>query len=108
VSETERLLRYALVPVEPPGALANRVERKLLALTDAAAEELAEWELRSMRDPRNWLRPVAAVVIGGAAGSTLVLVRARQRQRARDRRGVRGLGRSVREAAADVRRQLRR
>ena len=30
-----------------------------------------------MRDPRNWGRPVAAIVIGGAADGALVVVRAR-------------------------------
>ena len=48
-----------------------------------AADELADWELSAMRDPRNWGRPVAAVVVGGAAAGALVLVRARQRHKRR-------------------------
>jgi type II secretory pathway component PulJ len=35
-----------------------------------------------MRDPRNWVRPAVAIVAGGAAGSALVLLRARHRARA--------------------------
>ena len=87
LSETERLLTYALAPLEPPGVLTDRLERRLTELTGAAAEELADWELGAMRDPRNWARPVAALVIGGAAGGALVLVRARQQRQQRHRRG---------------------
>jgi hypothetical protein len=36
-----------------------------------------------MRDPRNWARPAAAVVIGAGAGSALVLLRVRNRHRTR-------------------------
>ena len=81
MSETERLLRYALAPVEPPGALTDRLERRLTEVTASAAEELAEWELRAMRDPRNWTRiarPIAAGVVAGGAGGALVLLRARR------------------------------
>src|ERR687896_118633 len=63
----ERLLRMALTPVEPPEALSDRLERGLSELTDAAVEELAEWELSAMSDPRNWVRPVAAGVDGVAS-----------------------------------------
>ena len=41
MSEVERLLRGALVPVEPPVDLAERMERRLTAMTDAAVDELA-------------------------------------------------------------------
>ena len=34
-----------------------------------AADELEAWELSAMRDPRNWVRPAAAVVAGSAAGA---------------------------------------
>ena len=56
----ERLLRMALTPVEPPEALSDRLERGLSELTEAAVEELADWELSAMRDPRNWVRPAAS------------------------------------------------
>lgn len=108
MSEVERLLRSALVPVEPPGSLTDRFEEALSELTDAAADELADWELRAMRDPRNWARPAAAALVGGAAGGALVLVRARQQQRRRQARGLRALERSVRDVAGDVRGRLRR
>ena len=110
MSETERLLSYALAPVEPPGALAERLELTLAEVTASAAEELADWELRAMRDPRNWARPVAAVVIGGAAGAALVVLQARQRQRQRGglAGGARALERRSRELAGGVRARLRR
>ena len=107
-SEAERRLRSALVPVDPPGSLSDRLERRLTTLSDAAAEELADWELRAMEDPRNWGRVAGAVVVGAAAGGALVLVRARQRQRRRPPRGVRGFSRNVRGAIADVRGRVRR
>jgi hypothetical protein len=108
MSDVERLLRTALVPVEPPGSLTDRVEQALSELTDAAAEELAEWELRTMRDPRNWARPVAAAVVGGAAAGGLILVRARQQHRRRGARGLRALERGVRDVTGQVRGRLRR
>jgi hypothetical protein len=44
-----------------------------------AADELEAWELSAMRDPRNWVRPAAALVAGGTAGVALVVLRARRR-----------------------------
>ena len=79
----EVLLREALIPVDPPEGLAARVEVTLTSLTEIAAEELESWELSSMRDPRNWARPAAAVVVGSTAGAALVVLRARQRQQRR-------------------------
>ena len=81
----EHLLREALAPVEPPADLANRLEGALTSITELAAEELEAWELSAMRDPRNWARPAAALVAGGAAGTALVILRARHR--AHDRGG---------------------
>jgi hypothetical protein len=77
----ELLLQRALAPVEPPAALATQLAATLQSITNLAAEELEGWELASMRDPRNWVRPAAALVIGTAAGTALVLLRARQRHR---------------------------
>ena len=104
----ERLLRMALAPVEPPERLTDRLERGLSELTEAAAEELADWELAAMSDPRNWARPAAAVVVGGMAAGALVLVRARQQHKRRHVGGVRALERSVRGVAADVQKRLGR
>ena len=78
------------------------------SLTEAAAEELADLDPAAMRDPRNWGRPAAAVVVGTMAGGALVLVRARQRQRKREASGLKALEKSVREAAVDLERRLRR
>jgi hypothetical protein len=107
MTDVERLLRSALVPVEPSEALGDRLERRLSELTQTAAEELADWELGVMRDPRNWVPTVAAVVVGGSAAGALILVRARQQQKKRHTSGLRALERSVRDVADDLRRRLR-
>jgi hypothetical protein len=104
----ERLLRLALTPVEPPEALSDRLERGLSELTEAAAEELADWELSAMGDPRNWVRPVAAVVVGGLAAGGLVLVRARQQHKRRQGSGLKALERSIRDVAGDLEKRLHR
>lgn len=92
--DVERLLTDALRPMEPPQRLSGRVEDTLSAVTQAAAEELSVWaeelsesELRALRDPRNWVRPVVAVSAGGVATGALVLfeMRRRGRQQARGR-----------------------
>ena len=105
-ADVEALLRSALVPVEPSEALSDRLERALSEITDLAAEELAEWELSTMRDPRNWARPAAAVVVGGAAAGALVLVRARQQQK-KTGSGLRGLEKGLRDLADDLQKRLR-
>lgn len=79
VPHLEGLLRRALAPVEPPEDLARRLEDTLTSITELAFEELEGWELSAMRDPRNWVRPAAAVVVGTSAGLALVLLRARRR-----------------------------
>ena len=106
MSDVEHLLRSALVPVEPSEALSDRLERRLSELTEAAAEELADWELGAMRDPRNWARPVGAILVGGTAAGALILVRARQQQRKRQARGVRALENAMRGVARDLRRMV--
>ena len=79
----EGLLRRALAPVDPPEDLALRLEGTLRSLTELAAEELEGWELSAMRDPRNWVRPAAAAVVGVTAGTALVALRVRSRHRVR-------------------------
>jgi hypothetical protein len=108
MSDVERLLRSALVPVDPPGNLTDRFEQRLTELADAAAGELSDWELSAMRDPRNWGRPATAAVVGGLAGGALVLLRARQRQRHRHARRLEALERGARDLAAQARRRLDR
>lgn len=107
LSDTERLLRFALAPVEPPTGLGDRVEQHLALVAGAAAEELADWELSAMRDPRNWVRPVAAVAVGGAAAGALVVVRARQHHHARPG-GLKALDRGAREVGRGLRRRFAR
>ena len=107
MSEVERMLRGALVPVEPSMALSERLERRLSELTDAAVE-LAEFDPSALRDPRRWARLVAAGIVAGTAGGALVLVRARQKQRRREAQGLRALQRGMREVSADMRHRLRR
>jgi hypothetical protein len=112
-SDVENLLRSALRPIEPPESLAGRVEETLSAVTEAAAEELAAWaeelsesELRSLRDPRNWVRPAAAIAAGGVAAGGLVLVELRRRGGKRPNRFA-GLADQVSEIADQVRDQVR-
>jgi hypothetical protein len=73
--EFESLLLRALAPVDPPERLSERLEQTLTELTDLAADELDAWEISSMRDPRNWVRPVVAAGVGATAGTALVLLR---------------------------------
>lgn len=84
----ERLLTDALRPIDPPDDLATRLQSTLSAITEQAAAELSSWadelsegEREALRDPRNWVRPVAAVAVGGAAAGALVLVELRRRRR---------------------------
>jgi hypothetical protein len=108
-TEFEARLRAALQPVEPPEELAVRVERTLVSLTELAADELEAWELSSMRDPRNWVRPAAAVVVGAGAGTALVVLRVRgrhRRRRAQSSNVIDLAERTVRDLADEARRLL--
>jgi hypothetical protein len=111
--DVENLLRSALRPIEPPEKLSGRVEETLSAVTEAAAEELSAWaeelsesELRSLRDPRNWVRPAAAIAAGGVAAGGLVLVELRRRSGNRPSR-LSGLADQVSDIADQVRDQVR-
>jgi hypothetical protein len=111
--DVESLLRSALRPIEPPENLPGRVEETLSAVTEAAAEELSAWaeelsesELRSLRDPRNWVRPAAAIAAGGLAAGGLVLVELRRRGGKRPTR-LSGLADQVSDIADQVRDQVR-
>ena len=102
----ERLLEAVLVPVEPPAGLVDELEARLADVQAAAREalgELSEWELATMRDPRNWVRPAAAVVAGTAAGAALVVlsVRRGRRGRAARLRGLAGQGGKELQDAVD-------
>jgi predicted DNA-binding protein (UPF0251 family) len=82
-ADFEALLREALTPVDPPDDLVKRLEVTLVNLTELAQDELEAWELSAMRDPRNWVRPAAAALIGVSAGTALVVLRVRARHRTR-------------------------
>jgi len=103
------LLEAALAPIEPPADLGNRLEVRLTEMKEAAFEELTDWEMAAMRDPRNWIRPAAAIAVGTAAGAALVVLRMRQSRR--QRTGLRGLAdqgrREVMGAIADARERIR-
>jgi hypothetical protein len=101
--DVERLLGDALRPIEPPERLAGRFEDTLTAVTLAAAEELSDWaeelsesELRALRDPRNWVRPVVAVGAGGVAAGTLLALEMRRRGRQQAGGRLRALSRRLR------------
>lgn len=122
----EGLLRDALAPVEPPRGLEERLESTLDTIAQAAADELADWEIDAMRGPRDWVKPATAVVAGSVAGTALYLMRSRSRSRGRDvpevlrelgevgrKAAHHGLklaaeaGRDLRETAEDARSRLR-
>jgi len=101
--DVEQLLADALRPIEPPQRLSGRVEDTFSAITQAAAEELSDWaeelsdsELRALRDPRNWVRPVVAAGAGGVATGALVLLELRRRSRSKSESGLRALGSGLR------------
>ena len=111
-ADIESLFKIALSPVEPPKELEVRLELTFGSLVDMAAEELEAWELSAMRDPRNWVRPVAAAAVGSGAAVGLVLVRTQRRRHKRRKeshgavdllsRTLRDLGREARRVADDV------
>jgi hypothetical protein len=101
--DVESLLTDALRPFEPPERLSGRVEDTFAAITQAAAEELSDWaeelsesELRALRDPRNWVRPVIAVGAGGVATGALVVLEMRRRGRQQAKGSLRSLTDRVR------------
>ena len=108
-ADFESLLREALSPVEPPADLVRRLEHTLVSLTELAQEELDSWELSAMRNPRNWIRPAAAAVVGVSAGTALVVLRMRTRHRIHPQQSGSVLDltrRTIRDAADEARRIL--
>jgi len=109
-ADIEALLREAFSPVDPPADLMARLEHTLVNLTELAQEELEAWELSTMKDPRNWVRPAAAVMIGAGAGTALVVLRVRSRARARRQLPSNLLdlaGRTAHDVADEARRIIR-
>jgi hypothetical protein len=108
-TDFEALLREALTPVDPPEDLARRLELTLVNLTELAQDELESWELSAMRNPRNWVRPAAAAVVGASAGTALVMIRVRARHRSRKQQSGSLLElaeRTVQDIAEEARRIL--
>jgi len=106
-ADIESLLRRALLPVEPPKELEARLEGTLGSLVGMAADELEAWEMSAMRDPRNWVRPVAAAAVGSGAAVGLVLVRTQRRRHKRRKEAnsaVDLVGRTLRDLAREARR----
>lgn len=104
----ERILSTALAPVEPPARLYHKLQRledSLERTVEAASEELSDWELKAMRDPRNWMRPAVALAAGGAAAGALVVLGLRTRRR--DDRAAHAL-RALSGAIGDMRREVAR
>ncbi|WP_320672865.1 hypothetical protein [Patulibacter defluvii] len=106
--DIETLLREALSPVDPPERLGARVETTLRNLSELAADELESWELTAMKDPRNWVRPAAAVAVGGVAGTGLAVLRWRQASKSRNRQRAAALDKAAEEAAELLRRGVER
>ena len=111
-AEILRLLETAFAPVEPPVGLIDDLESRLASVSAAAIEtleELADWEMEAIRDPRNWLRPAVALTAGTAAGAALVVLQLR-RSRRRRTPGLRGVaeqgGRSLLGAVSATRDRL--
>ena len=105
--DIEALLKSALAPVEPSASLSERLDERLTELTALAFDELADWELETMRDPRNWARPAAAAVIGGTAAVALVLVRAQRRSK-KQGHPLRSLEYGVRDVSREIEKRLGR
>jgi hypothetical protein len=107
-----RMLEHALAPVDPPSSFVDQLESRLADVEAAALETLeglSDWELDAMRDPRNWVRPVAALAVGTAAGTALVVLGMRRSRRRRP--GLRGFaeqgGRSIGGAVSSARSLIR-
>jgi hypothetical protein len=106
--DIEARLRAALAPVDPPTHLQQRLEMTLGEIVELAADELEAWELKAMRDPRNWPRavvPATAVVVGGAAAAGLVVLRTQRKRHKRraQAHGARDLAaRTFKDAAREA------
>jgi hypothetical protein len=107
----ESILTRAFAPVDPPARMYDEVESRLTEISINAAEELADWELAAMRDPRNWMRPAVALAAGGAAAGTLLVLGLRHRRHDDDDAGaaaVKAMTDALGEAAEGAREEILR
>jgi hypothetical protein len=105
--DIEQLLRNALAPVEPSASLSERLDQRLTEVTAVAFDELADWELAAMKNPRDWGRTGAAIVIGGSAAAALVLVRAQRRSK-KHGHPLRSLEEATRDVSREIQKRLGR
>jgi hypothetical protein len=104
----ESILSRAFAPVDPPARMYEEIESRLTEISITAAEELADWELAAMRDPRNWVRPAVALAAGGAAAGTLLVLGLRHRRHEDDAgsAAVKALTDAIGEAAEGAREEI--
>lgn len=106
----ESILSRAFAPVEPPARMYEEFELRLTDISLQAADEISDWELNAMRDPRNWVKPAVALAAGSAAAGTLLVLGLRNRHRGDDagQQAVRALTDALGEAAEGAREDLKR
>ena len=76
-------------------------------LPQVRTEEISDWELAAMSDPRNWVRPAVALAAGGAAAGALVVLGLRHRHRQDDSTAaVKALTDAIGEAAEGAREEI--
>src|SRR5919199_976089 len=105
----EARVRQAPAPGEPPAGPQPPPPMTLGSLVELAADELEAWELKAIKDPRNWPRaalgPAAAVLIGTGAAAGLVILRTRRRRHRRRHQAHGALDlaeRTLRDAAREA------
>lgn len=106
----ESLLGRAFAPVEPPARMYEEFESRLSDISMSAAEEIADWELAAMSDPRNWVRPAVALAAGTAAAGALVVLGLRHRKHGDDAgaAAVKAMTDAIGEAAEGAREEIKR
>jgi hypothetical protein len=106
----ESVLTRAFAPVEPPQKMYEEFQTRLQDVSFSAAEELADWELAAMGDPRIWVRPAVALAAGGAAAGALLVIGLRHRKHDDDAgaAAVKAMTDAIGEAAEGAREEIRR
>ena len=101
---SKRCSATSLRPIEPPERLSRADRGHLHGALGGGGDRavglgrgaLRDSELRALRDPRNWVRPVVAVGVGGVATGALVLFELRRRGK-HEANGLKGLASGVRD-----------